>query len=1146
MNRLICLALLCLTALSAQEFRASIAGSVIDQTGAPVLDAKVQMRSLTRNTLTEAQTNESGRYLIPSLLPDRYSLTVEKAGFKKFTRDGLALSAADRLGLDIRLELGAVSESVTVTGEAPQLQTETATRISTIENQFVNNIPTSGRNLYQFQYTLPGVAKASNYWGDFELYAFGNINGVTINGGRVRENETLIDGIPTTLADRGVAYVPALQAVEEVSILSNSYDAQYGRIGGGVTSITLRSGTNSLHGQMFHFLENEKLYATSWINNAVGQRKSPFRQNVFGFGIDGPVYVPKLLDGRNKLFFMLSLEGLRERNPNLQVRKMPTAAELQGDFSQLRNNLNQPVVIFDPQNRQPFAGNRIPASRLNPVTAKAASFYPQPNSAPLGPDNEGNYVLLTAARNGYDSWNGKLDARPTNKTSYSFRYAQTPWTNFARIVWGTNPAEPSTEAPSTRVSRTWAADMTYTLNPAMVFTLRGGLSRYEEFGGNIFAGGFDPRQLGMPDSLVRQFTAVQFPRFNMGTYTELGTTRVTQYSTNDTYSLQPSVSWMRGRHSLKYGGDFRRYNRNRLQPGAASGNFTFDKRWTQRDPLRADATSGNELATFLLGHPTAGFVDRNIDPAYQNHYFGFFVQDDWKIARNLTINLGLRWDYETPVTERFDRMIRGFAFDQASPLSARVQGLNLRGGLLFAGADQRRAFLPDRNNWQPRIGVAWQPSAKWVLRGGYGLSYLGQHSNGSDAGFSRPTPLVATTDNINPAVNMSDPFPVRLFPSGLLQPIGSSLGLATNLGLGVGAQWLDRVLPYSHQFSFGIQRELPWGFTVDASYSGNISRKLPVGLGLNFIARDLLESRPLAERAAFFNQQVPNPMAGLLPGSAFNGNTIPRSQTLVAFPHYSNVSISDVPIGSQRYDSLQMKATRRFSQGLAMQISYTLSKTLERVNVLNAQDIHLNNLLDTQLEKRLAEFDSPHQLSVLTSYALPFGKGQRWGSGMNRILNGFVGNWNLNVQYVMRSGLLFAFPNAAPLAARSARLNHSQRDALASQQGRSQFDPLNDVFFDTSLFPRQRIAPFTLQNFPTRFSDVRSKALNVWEVSVNKEIPIKERVKFQIRADAQNAFNYPWFSRIQSVDVANSRFGNLNPAARTEPREIILAAKLLF
>jgi hypothetical protein len=1145
------------TCVYAQEFRASISGTVTDPSGAPVAGARVVVTSVERNTPQETQTNEAGRYIVQFLLPGQYTISVEREGFKKGVREGIRLSSADRAGIDIGLEVGGVADSVTVTADAPLLDTETASRSALIEKQYVDNIPTSGRNLYQLHYTQPGMIKNSSYYGDFELYATGNINGVMINGGRIGQNETLLDGLPNTRADSGVTSGVALNAVEEVTVVKNAYDAQYGRFGGGITSITIRSGTNQPHGQLFYFVENDKFYATPWVSNALGLKKTPFKQNTFGFTVDGPVVIPKVFDGRNKLFFMLSLEALRERNPQLQEATLPTSEQLQGDFSKLTDNSGRPITIYDPSTtalqpngsytRQAFAGNRIPASRINPVSAKVASYYPQPNRAPLGLDGRSNYVVVNPAKNEYDGWLGKMDFRPSDRHNISWRYGQIPWSNFAQVLWGTNPAEPSGEAPSTRVSRTWGADWTYTINPTMVFNLRGGLARYEGFSGNIYAADFDPRTLGFPSQLVSQFTANQFPRFNIGSYAPLGATRVTQYEAWDTYSLQPSLSWIRGRHSLKFGTEYRIYNSNRLQPGAASGNYTFDRRWTQANPAQADALSGNDFASFLLGNPVSGLVDRNIDPAYRNDYWVLYVQDDWKIRRNVTLNLGLRWDYEGPRVERYDRMIYGFAFNQPSPIDAQVQELTLNGGLLFSDANNRQAFQPDRNNFQPRVGVAWQVTPKWVIRGGYGLSFLANAANGPDTGYSRPTSLIATTDNnITPAVTLSDPFPASFFPTGLLQPVGSSQGLATNLGQAVSAQYRDRQTSYSHQYSFGVQRELPWGMRVDASYVGNVTSLLPVNLNLNFIPQDQLLSMPLAQRNAYFSAQVPNPMRGLLPGSAINGATVPRQQLLYAYPHFSQVTIQGVPVGSQRYDALQVKAERRFRDGLSLTFSYTYSKTLEEVAPLNAQDVNNSDLLKTATERRLSEYDVAQVFGALMVWELPVGRGRKFGSGMNRWLDGFIGGWRLSVQHLIRTGHPFAFPNAAPLEPRSAEFSNQQRDDLARTKGREQFDPVFDTWFDTSLFPRTARNTFDLQTFPTRFPDVRSKHMNGGEVSIQKDFRLTERVRFQIRADAQNAYNYPWFSRIGSVAVTASNFGLLNPSPNSESREIILAAKILF
>jgi Carboxypeptidase regulatory-like domain/TonB dependent receptor len=1158
----------------AQEYRASIAGEVTDPSRAAVEGAKVTASSVERGVNFESTTNSSGRYNISFLLPGRYTIMVEKRGFRTIVREGLSLLAADKLPIDFKLELGAAADSVTVSTEASLLQTESATRQAVIENRILENVPAGGRNLYALQYDEPGVVKTSTYWGSMELYAFGNVNAVAIGGGKQGENETVLDGVTNTKSDRGVAFVPSINSTREFMVQTNSYDAQFGRVGGGVTLINLKSGTNSIHGQLFEFFKNDKLRANDWVANKDGNPKTAFKNNTFGFELDGPFYVPKVMDGRNKAFFMISFEGLREHDPGGQSRTLPLPEQVKGDFSHLYNNSGALVVIYDPLTTQlgpdgktylrtPFPGNILPSGRINPVSAKVAAFYPTPNLAGDGPSHQNNYQKILPATNSYDSWLGKLDYLFSEKSRVWLRYGQTPWLNYAGLVWGNNPAEPSNQYPSTRVSRNWGADWTYVLTPSMVFDLRGGLARYEASSGNTFGVGYDPRQLGFPGSLVAQFTTLEFPRFNIGSYSEIGAQGALTYSTQDVWSLQPNVIFTRGKHVLKFGSEFRRYNDNSLNPGLASGVYNFDASWTQANPQRGDSASGNEFASFLLGYPSGGYVDHNIDPSYRSHYYALFAQDDFKVSPRLTLNLGLRWDYESPRSERYNRMLRGFAFDQASPIAAAVQvspaadacpacAAGIKGGLLYAGSngDSRLAFQPHKANFQPRTGLAYRITSKLVFRGGYGLSYLGQNSSGQAAGFSRQTPLIASLDNgLTPAVVVSDPFPSSIYPNGLLQPIGAAQGLATNLGQNVAFQYVDRPLPYSQQYSAGFQYELRGGWLTDASYVGNLTRRLPVALPLNFIPLDALNSVPVAERQAYFNQQVPNPMAGLLPNSGLNGPTIARQQLLFTFPQYgSGMQITDVPIGQQRYDSAQMKVTRRFSHGLAMTIAYTVSKTLEQVAPLNAQFVDINNPLRSKLEKRLTQFDVPRQLSVISTYDLPFGGRRRSGSGTNRWANGLVGGWTVSGVFMSHSGFPLPFPNAAPLQARSANLSDSQRDALARQAGRTQYDPSYDVWFDTSLFPHTAQAPFTLQTFPTRFPDVRSKPLNITDLSLYKEFSIKEKVKWQIRCDAHNAGNFPWFGALDTngANVTRPLFGHLKADIGNETRVIVAVMKVIF
>ena len=809
--------------------------------------------------------------------------------------------------------------------------------------------------------------------------------------------------------------------------------------------------------------------------------------------------------------------------------------------------------------RTAFPGNVIPASRINPIAAKVASFYPAPNLPGDGPQHINNYAKRLPARNNYNQWLGKFDYSFSDRSRVSGRYGETPWSNYAKLVWGNNPAEPSGEYPSMRIFRNWGADWTYTVSPSIVFNLRGGLARYEGLSGNSFGAGYDPTQLGFPSTLTKQFYNNQFPRFNMGTYSELGATSFSDEA-HDTWSIQPNLTFIKGRHFLKVGTEFRRYNDNNRSTGYASGLYGFTPAWTQANPERADSASGNEFASFLLGYPTTGQVDKNIFPAYRSHYYAAFVQDDFKVSTKLTLNLGLRWDYETPRYERYDRMIRGFGFDQASPIAGTAKNsaaasncpacqAGLKGGLMYADPNNRYAFEPKRANWQPRVGVAYRMFDNLVFRGGYGLSYLGQSSNGQSYGYSRTTPLVSSTDgDLTPAVSLSDPYPTNLFSGGqLLDPIGNSQGLATNLGQSISAQYLDRPLPYAHQYSAGFQYSFG-SWVADASYVGNLTRRLPVSLNQNFIPTEVLNSIPVDQRQAYFTAQVPNPMAGLLPGTGINGATTQRAQLLYAYPQYSQVTITDVPAGSQRYDSAQFKLVRRMSSGLTVTVAYTIAKTLEQAAALNAQDVQLNDLPSTPLEKRLIQYDVPRQFSVIGSYDLPFGKGRQFLSGMNRWANGALGGWTVSGVWMSHSGFPLQFPNAAPLVGTSANFSDAQRDALAQQKGRTQYDISEDTWFDTSLFPKTARNPYVLQTYPTRFPDVRTKPLNVADVSIYKEFRMNERVRLQVRADAHNVGNFPWFGNLDSngANVTSSKFGFLRADMGNEVRVIVGVMKLVF
>lgn len=1134
-----------------QEVRASVTGLVTDGQGAPVPGVSLAATNLSTNVTVTQQSNDAGNYLMPFLAPGNYRLTAEKQGFKRFVRESIVLQAQDRARIDIALEIGELAQSVTVTSDVSLLQTETASRSQVISNELISQVPTQGRNPFQIAWAAPGVIKTGG-WRYLRSFDIAGTSNFSVNGGRNRENEVLLDGISNVRGNRTVIHVPTMESVQEFKVATNTYDAQYGRTGGGVVTIVTKSGGNDFHGTAFEYFQAEELNANQTELNRAGVRKPPNNINTFGFQVSGPVLIPKVFNGKNHLFWMVSYEGMRQRSADPGVRTFPLAEWRQGDFSTLLNGQGQQVAIYDPLTTQgdgtrlPFAGNRLPGNRISPIATEVMKFFPLPNSPGDGPARINNFVFPSRWIGDMDQWIGRADWVINSKNNFYFRYGQNPFSEYRGLVFvnspsDVNPAEPTGNAPLIRNGRNWTFDWTSVLSPRMTFNLRAGLARWEETTGNSFGAGYNPRQLGFADSLVSQFSRLQFPEFNVGTYGTAGAGRLLSIATNDSYTVQPNANLAIGAHIMKFGAEGRRYNDNSNNPGLASGTYSFGKNWTQARALQADAVSGNELATFLLGYPSSGAVDRNIDPAQRNHYFAVFFQDDWKISPRLTLNLGLRWDYEAPAIERYDRQLRGFDFNAASPIANRVQGLNLRGAVQFAGVNgqPRSAFDPDRNNFQPRVGAAYRLGNNWVVRGGYGLYYLGQNERGDQLGFSQRTNVISSTDgNLTPAVNLANPF--ANLPGGrLLDPLGSSQGAASFLGQGVNVNYLQRPLPYSHQYSFDIERQLPGNMVAEVAYVGNTTRRLPLTTTLNVLpANELGRLTPTgAIDTAYYSARVTNPMAGLIPNNAgLNGATIPRQSLLVPFPQYSALNLTNVPIGRQQYHGFQSKLSKRFSGGLTFLASYGIGKTLEQVNMLNQQNFVLGDIDATQLEKRSADqIDIPQKFTIAGVYDLPFGKGKRWGNDWAAPANFIAGGWQLNWNVTYQSGWALDYANANQVKPGSAKLDAGSRN--------------QERWFDTSLWinpatgrlvPRQE--PFTLRDFPTRFGDVRAPGYQNWDISASKYFPIYERIQAQFRFEMVNALNRPWLTGLigGGNDVTNPNFGRLNFVQGNLPRFIKL------
>ncbi|MCX6620733.1 MAG: carboxypeptidase regulatory-like domain-containing protein, partial [Acidobacteria bacterium] len=631
----------------AQEYRATISGSVTDPTGAAVLGAKVVVTDVLKNTKTEVVTNPVGFYSVPFLLPSRYKVTVEMSGFKKFGREDIVLGVNDKLGLDVSLEVGAISESVTVTGQVAVLQTETASRGGAVEQRLVEDMPNNGRNVFQVVFAMPGVYKPSTSQGNsFDIGSgIGNAN-PQVNGssqgtnGRAWNTEMLVDGMADNRSSKEIVAVPALESVQEIQVLTSMYDAAYGHTGGGVVSIITKSGTNTFHGVVFDRVTDNKWRANTWVENYLARTKSISRLHNYGFQVNGPVAIPKLLNGKDKLFFMLSWDKSPRDAKYFQYSTMPSVAMKNRDFSGLRGGGGAAINIYDPLTtrldtggkyvRTPFAGNVIPIDRVDPVGAKMVSYFPNPNVTGGGVSGLERNVLYEDTQHDMTAqWAGRLDLRLSEKHSFFGRFTVTDQHRDGAYRYGAmSPAESDRDKRADQ-GRQASFDWTAILSPTTIWTLRAGFARFEETAGSDRNRNFDPTQFGWPSSLVNQFTAKHFPAINYGFYQAQGAGTIDDLNASNTYTVQPSLGKVYRSHVMKFGAEIRDYQLNRLTVGLPSGSLSFAKSWTQANPLQADATSGDEIATALLGY-AGGQFEIPIAPAYAYKYWVLFFQDDWK------------------------------------------------------------------------------------------------------------------------------------------------------------------------------------------------------------------------------------------------------------------------------------------------------------------------------------------------------------------------------------------------------------------------------------------------------------------------------------------------------------------------------------
>jgi hypothetical protein len=1146
--------------LPAQETRGSIVGQITDPSGGVIPKATVLVTNKAMGTKTSLVTNDQGYYQAMFLTPGLYRIEVEVPGFKKYTRDDIEVRIADRLEVNIQLIVGAPTETVTVTGETPLLESTTASLGQVIDGRRAAELPLAHGNPYQ----LIGLAGNLGFTRDPRLdrpYEPTHIVGYSIAGTRANRSDLTIDGAASTATANGneviATYPPPGDIIQEFKVQTTTFDASFGQTEGGVTNISIKSGTNNLHGTAYIAGLPPAGWgwaANDFYANRLNQKIAVFTEKRWGGSAGGPVYFPHLYDGRNKTFFMFGYEGIHDTRPRNDVTNgtVPSAAMKRGDFSELLA-IGPQYQIYNPFTRRavsggriqadPFIGNIIPPELINPVAKKILAYYPDPRFTPVDATGLGNNQdpsLAEVAK--YYNWTAKVDHIVSDKQRIfvraSFYTRNSLYDNYLandlltgdKFYFG---------------AKNGVFDDVYTFNPTTVLDVKFGYSRFIRGDKLPSPTGFDLTTLGFPASYNNAIPKDirRFPIISMAGYQATGPVGC-EFRPVEVYSLPVTLSKARGRHFLRFGMEFRAYRETDSFTGPnQTGSFTFDSTYT-RGPLdnstAAPSSFGQSVAALLLGLPTnASFVRRAASYAEQSTSWGFFVQDDWKVHPKLTVNIGLRWEFEGSLTERYNRTVSNFDYYANQPIAAQaianyalnpvaeipVSQFKVQGGLMFAGVNHapRGVYNTPMHDLMPRFGVAYQLTPKTVLRTGYGIffGFLGERRGDViQTGFRQDTNFVPTLDNINFIGTLSDPF-----PNGILEPVGASLGVQTYLGQnlnysiqGQNIAFFDPnpKVSYMQRWQFGIQRELPGGVVVEVAYVGNRGTHIELTRDLNVTPQKYLSKLSVRDTAVinYLTANVTNPFYGVAwpagATSTFTGKTIARERLMRPYPQFGTVSTTTNE-GYSWYHGGELKVEKRFSRGYSVVLNYTRSKAMQATDLLNADDPRPTEMI--------SDLDTPNRLSISALLEFPFGPGKPFAVTTNPVLSRIIGGWQLSPIWTYQSGVPINFStdffyNGDPT---KMALPKDQRTVTRW------FDTTNFVTAST-LQPDHHV-----RTMPLRWPGVRYQSMNNWDFSLIKNTRLTEGKSIQFKLEALNALNHPLLNNgtvTATVNPTSTAFGS--------------------
>jgi hypothetical protein len=1129
--------------------------------------AKVTAKNMATGAEATTVTSSTGNYVVPNLPIGSYEVTISQAGFKSWSRTNIPLSSGDTIRVDGVLEVGQVNERVEVTAEAAELKTESTEVSTTMEQKLVDNVPLpiagiggGMRNAFSIMMMLPQVKSGNgeSAWDDFQ-----------VGGGQQHDWNVSVDGLSVEMGWRNhVGYMnrltPPVDSVQEFRIETATFKAENSRASGGNIAVTTKSGTNELHGQAFDYYQAQTLNANSWLNNKFGRPKSIFHRNDFGANVGGPIYVPKVYNGRNKSFFFFSYEGYRfPSTAGVSQLTIPTQPMLNGDFSGWKNSSGAVIPIYDPVStrsdgkggfiRDMFPGNIIPPDRISPLSRAITKYYPAPNAPGLvlnyntvgtGPNKRIENAHLLKFDQSFGTKNRLAFTWSRNGEHFSYAYDTDPKNP---LNWGNSLAYPLAGRQyyngDQYYGNVFRLNDTHLISPTVINTLTVGAHRLTHPEHDVTAVPFGQNWGDQLGGSVKNnpYYNYSFPPVTFQTDNYYGWDSSKLWDEYHTvYGLDEGVSWVKRGHSFKFGYSFQLLMLNTNNRNNAAGNFAFNRLETAA-PADNSGNSGNAFASFMLGAlHSGGFTVPNTG-MLRFPYHAFFAQDDWKVTRRLTLNIGLRYEIDMGAYEKHDRMSY---FDPSLPNPA-ADGAP--GALRFLGTgtgrEGRRNLWNNAHGWGPRLGVAYQITPKTVFRGGFGIFFASEKAPGltpSNAGFTSSPSWSSPNSGITPAFYWDQGFPTWQAPP-FINP-----GFNTGFGISWWPAAEIAQLPSTNSWNVAVSRALRGNFVFDATYAGSKGTHL---------ASDRVNYMQIPEQYAklgsLLNKPIDDPAVVALgfkpPFPDFKtvmGNNATLGQSLRKWPQYTGVGTGGMNnhSGNSTYNALILKISKRFSGGLSLVADYTWSKLLTDADSSEPWIAGVvgsgvgagaaQNQYNRRVEKSYGVLDLPSMAKVTVSYDMPFGPKRRFAhSGIGSYI---LGNWNVAGFLYGQSGYPLGVIDPAYsnfLFAGTARPDVTTLDWRAPVVG-DRFDPSQEPYLSRTPFVRRTdpaIEPFG--SAPRLNGATRSPGRFRENISVARSFPIRERAHLDFRWEIYDLFNLKTWNNPASADLSNSLFGVVTNAS---------------